>query len=63
MVLFEDEVCFRELVPCGEQGLIEDGEIMAACGRATGLLIFYVGGCREKTSLKIKKGGEKHKAM
>ena len=30
MVLFEDEVCFQKLVPCGEQGLIEDGEMMAA---------------------------------
>ena len=30
VVLFEDEDCFREWVPYGGQGLIEDGVIMAA---------------------------------
>ena len=30
VVLFEDEVCFREWVPCGGQGLIKDGVIMVA---------------------------------
>ena len=55
MVLFEDEVCFRELVPCGEQGLIEDGEIMAAILlRATGLLIFLCRRLQRKNILEDK---------
>ena len=63
MVLFEDEVCFREWVPCGGQGLIEDGVIMAAMLQSNRPSYILCRTLQRKEPLKIKKGSEEHKAI
>ena len=54
MVVFEDEVCFREWVPCGGQGLIEDGVMMAAMLQSNRPSYLYVGGLRGKNTFEDK---------